>query len=875
MFRILGNVASRYWAVLLAGWLVLFGGIHWLAPSWDSVVQDGEFRYMPEGEPSRKAERLFEQAFSRDLLGSSVVLVVSRERGSGLTNTDRSFIENTLEPRLEDIARSEGGLAADAYVNRDADKPADKTATHAEAAPSSAAKPLVVRVRTESDPAIGHLLKSRDNKASLVIIELSTEFMENRNAPLIGKIERLVGNEQDEGELFEQGLIPGGLSLKLSGSATVGRDMREAARQSAHATERWTIGLVVTILILIYRAPMLAFIPLITVAVARSIALSFLSMLAKADVIHLFSGVETYVTVVLYGAGVDFCVFLMARYKEDLDAGNGFAESISGAVRKVGAAISASAGTTMCGIGMMAFAEFGKFQQAGIAMSLSLFFVLAASLTFTPPLLRLAGRWAFWPHMRSEQVSAGGWLSPSSLIGMLMERNWFSGIWDKMGRVIMARPMTVWLVCILAMTPFAVFGITNMTFLSYGLLSELPDDNTSVQGAKKVQEYFPAGVIAPMTALLVNRKMHFDDNETGIQTIRKLTEQLERRRAELGIVDILSLSHPQGLNPPEGAGESKETREAADKLEGPLKILRKGVKSKKKADRALEFYVSDKGELAGHVTPIVFVLENDPFSRDSINQFDQLKQAIFAEVAALSNVLAPGSELHYVGATANIRDLKSVTGRDQIRVDSLVMLSVFLVLVVLLRRPAIAGYLIVSVFFSYLVTLGVTFAVFWSLDPAGFAGLDWKVPMFLFTILIAVGEDYNIYLMTRVDEEQLEHGPVDGVPVALSRTGGIISSCGVIMAGTFASLAIAGTLEGMSQLGFALAFGVLLDTFVVRPILVPAYLVLLHSGRFGAFGRILGAQHELPRNLTPALRISSDPTDGQSASQTIKRGQFP
>jgi RND superfamily putative drug exporter len=103
------------------------------------------------------------------------------------------------------------------------------------------------------------------------------------------------------------------------------------------------------------------------------------------------------------------------------------------------------------------------------------------------------------------------------------------------------------------------------------------------------------------------------------------------------------------------------------------------------------------------------------------------------------------------------------------------------------------------------------------------------VVLFLFTILIAVGEDYNILLMARVDEEERRHGPVRGVTQALDRTGPIISSCGLIMAGTFASL-LAGSLAEMKQLGFALAVGVLLDTFVVRPILVPAFLILLHRG---------------------------------------------
>ncbi|MFP6765449.1 MAG: MMPL family transporter, partial [Planctomycetaceae bacterium] len=200
---------------------------------------------------------------------------------------------------------------------------------------------------------------------------------------------------------------------------------------------------------------------------------------------------------------------------------------------------------------------------------------------------------------------------------------------------------------------------------------------------------------------------------------------------------------------------------------------------------------------------------------------------------------ADSTRVYALGPTPSMRDLKSTTDRDQLVVDSLVLVGVFLILLLLLKQFVVCSYLIVSVFFSYLVTLGVTFTVFWLMDPSGFSGLDWKVPTFLFTILIAVGEDYNIFLMTRIREEQVVHGAIQGVAVALQKTGSIISSCGIIMAGTFSSL-LAGTLVGMHQLGFALAFGVLLDTFVVRPILVPAFLVLLYEGRFREFGQLLG-----------------------------------
>ena len=146
--------------------------------------------------------------------------------------------------------------------------------------------------------------------------------------------------------------------------------------------------------------------------------------------------------------------------------------------------------------------------------------------------------------------------------------------------------------------------------------------------------------------------------------------------------------------------------------------------------------------------------------------------------------------------------------------------------------------------FGYLVTLGVTFAVFRYRAGEEFRGLDWTVPIFLFTLLIAVGEDCNIILVTRVDKEQDRHGPLAGVTEALAKTGSIISGCGFIMAGTFSALAFGGSHARMSQLGFALTFGVLLDTFIVRPILAPASLILVNSRRFGRLGIYLGTKRE-------------------------------
>lgn len=856
MFQKLGNIVSRAWPAVLAAWILLLAILRAVAPSWEEVVRDGEFRFLPDNVPSRQAEELFKSAFSNDLLGSSVVIVVQREsRDDGLLDADYEFIENVLRPRLEKITgykspsnealadeTSVDGQAADAKVKDAAAAVPEKNGgalLPAAGDDEQSAEPSIVsNIRTFSDNAFGQLLKSDDNHATLVIVEFTTEFMELRNRQVIERIEKELADLRAERDMAESvpkpalpsdddeparvSTLPPGLDLAVSGLATVGRDMRVASRESGKATEKMTVVLVIILLLAIYRAPILALIPLVTVFVAVQIAIATLAILADHNIIGLFNGIEVYVTVVLYGAGVDFCMFLMARYKEELDNGKPFDEAIASSVGNVGEAITASAGTVMFGIGMMVFAQFGKFQQAGIAMSMSLVFTLLAALTFAPALMALTGRWAFWPRLQTERISAGqGWISPTSLMARIMEKEWFAGLWHKVGELLLARPGTIWVASLLVMAPFAVISLLYMDHLSYGLLSELPKSKPSVIGAKAIQEHFPAGITGPVTVLIENRGIDFHEAKNW-QHINELSSALFEDRERLAIADIRSVGEPLGLS---------------DRVQGEYAGILGGTRKRTAIERGMSHYVGDIEGNTGHVTRMDVIFNDDPLSRDSIERFDTLKIAVQEK---LPPEIKQGTLLHYLGSTASIRDLKTITNGDQVLIDILVPTVVFLILVVLLRRIATPAYLIFTVFFSFLVTLGIAFALFYLLDREGFGGLDWKVRMFLFTILIAVGQDYNIFLITRIEEEQKVHGPIKGIIEALLKTGSIISSCGIIMAGTFSAL-LWGSLMGMKQLGFALAFGVLLDTFVVRPILVPCYLILLHRGKFGSLGRFLGA----------------------------------
>jgi len=386
-----GNFVSRFWYLILASWLLLLAACWWAAPPWNDVAQDREFAFLPPDAPSRRAEDIFAKAFPDDKVASNVVLILHRANSEGTQlDKDLKFIEDTLEPGLRQIAASEGGLAIESAPK---DEPLfGNNAAPPAPPPTSTQRPMIARIRTPNDPEAGALLVSPDDKALLVEVQLTTEMLTKDNWPTIDKIEKLIA------DLKANGKMPAGMDITMTGSALVGRDHIEGELQSARATEILTVVLVVALLLLIYRAPIIAFIPLVTVFLVVQLSVHALAILGRAGYINLFEGIQIYITILTYGAGVDYCIFFIARYREELEAGTPPAEAIARAISGVGAPVAASAGTVIIGIGMMVFAQFGKFHEAGYAVPFSILLVFFASLTFSPALLRLAGRWAFWPR---------------------------------------------------------------------------------------------------------------------------------------------------------------------------------------------------------------------------------------------------------------------------------------------------------------------------------------------------------------------------------------------------------------------------------------------------------------------------------------------
>jgi RND superfamily putative drug exporter len=225
------------------------------------------------------------------------------------------------------------------------------------------------------------------------------------------------------------------------------------------------------------------------------------------------------------------------------------------------------------------------------------------------------------------------------------------------------------------------------------------------------------------------------------------------------------------------------------------------------------------------VTRLDVVFGSDPFDQASKETLNLIQIWLEHELPKSVGHLG-GVQAECFGVTVGSNDLAQVTEADRARVNLLVLAGIFLILLILVRKPWLAAYLLITVLFSYYATLGATVLAGHFYTGRALDQVDWRVPFFLFTILVAVGEDYNILLITRVLQERKQHGMVEGTRRALAQTGGTITSCGLIMAGTFATLMLGG-LGTLVQIGFALAFGVLLDTFVIRPFMVPAFTLLV------------------------------------------------
>src|SRR5262249_37871422 len=277
---------------------------------------------------------------------------------------------------------------------------------------------------------------------------------------------------------------------------------------------------------------------------------------------------------------------------------------------------------------------------------------------------------------------------------------WFAPLWRGLGRRFARRPGIIWLLAVLPMLPFAVIACFLYGHLSYSVLGGLPEGAPSVQGLRALERNFPPGIAAPITVVLRHDEIDFRQR-AGANVVKQLSDGLLARKTDLRIADVRSIAEPLGTTTP--------ARQLLNQFPKLSDLFFSELIARYIRQRAAEYYVSQAGELAGPVTRFDVILTENPYSRRALDDVDAIEAALRAH---LPDGLRDSAALYTVGILPSLRDLRDVAAADQRKIEILVVAAVLLVLVVMLRRIVLSLYLIVTVVFSYLVTLGVTFVTF-------------------------------------------------------------------------------------------------------------------------------------------------------------------
>lgn len=847
MFSRIGSFAARYRWPLLAAWVVAAILVTALAPNIDAVAVNDQRAFLSKDAPSLDAIAEMKRLFPGRVFASSAVVVFDAG-GSGRV----AAAENLAFIR-----------EVSAWASGDE------------------APPVIERVLSPAgdDEQTAQALRSADGQVALMVVNFNTIGTEEATHLALVDIE----------ERLRQ--APAGLETYVTGDAAIISAYDQATRESLDSTTWITIALVVLILLAVYRSPVSPLVPLTTITLAYLISRGAIAFLADG-LITISGYTHIFLIVVLFGAGTDYCLFLISRFREEMTSAPAAHPAVQRTIRTVGETIASSAGTVVVGLSTMALAELGLFNTTGPSVAVGVVIALAAGLTLTPALLAILGARSFWPR-RPHTLGQGHF-------------------WKWWARGVTARPKTALVVTLVVLLPLAIYGRGQNR--DFDLLGDLPDEVPAHRGFDVLAEHMGPGVMLPVNVLVEAESFtspaglrHLAETEaqvanlSAVREVRGLTGSLADRgtlfvsgqladrvqevesardaldlegaldpaslqRAAGGLLDLFAYLQQLGREYPEvqqdadylramgalatigqaagvspvqllspgrtaspssggttatplsmGTVSPQLLRPAVSDLAAGLQGLRQDFSERPDALMLPGIYLESNEELRrlkeGYVSAdgrgarLQVILDAAPYSPEALETVEDLRQLGAVE-----------------GSSAVVADLRDASARDMVRAIVWVLAGILLVLVLLLRSLVAPLYLILTILVSYGATLGIVRLVF--SDLLGGAGITWWVPIFMFVMLVALGMDYNIFLMGRVKEEVAGAGDRRGTEVAVARTGGIITSAGIIMAGTFGAM-MASSILGLVQLGFAVAVGVLLDTFVVRTALVPALVVLL------------------------------------------------
>ncbi|MGI8550150.1 MAG: MMPL family transporter [Dehalococcoidia bacterium] len=599
-----------------------------------------------------------------------------------------------------------------------------------------------------------------------------------------GREEGLAGPvKRVEQEVRQQAAADPNLKTGFSGFAVQGADSSQAFKNLNGTLTVISVILIMVLLLAIYRSPILPLIPLVSVGMAYAISAGLFSAIARAFNLTVNPQSTSLALVLILGAGTDYTLFIVSRFREELRQNESTYEAMWHTMANIGEAIASSALIVVVTLLTLVLASLKFFSNLGPSAALAIACMLVAGLTLVPAILVLFGRLAFWPFMPryGEQHRED------------------RGYWNRVAAIVAARPGTVLAISGLVFLGLAVASIG--LHQRYDFVSNFPPNYASRQGQELLEKAGPTdvGKLSPTSVFVTS-----DD---------AILSHADRLAA---VSD--ALARTTGVQSVSGFGGSP--RLSADQIQ----------------QRDTGLPPSQRSIAAdGKTARITVLLNRDPYITAAMDLIPGIRRTAKNAVRGTSLATNVG------GDTALDADTRSAVNRDLVVLGPLVFLAIGIILAALLRSLVAPLYLLLSTLLSYFATLGLTTLIFQG--PFHETGIQDFVPPFMAVFLIALGADYNVFIMSRIREEAQRVGLHEGTQRAIARTGGVITSAGIILAGTFAVLLVP-PLQFLKELGFAVAAGVLLDTFVVRALLVPSMVFLL--GRWNWWPSRVGRRAAAP-----------------------------
>jgi putative drug exporter of the RND superfamily len=647
----------------------------------NDVTAAGQSSFLPKNAESTRALSALEHSRKS---GEEVPVVLVFERDGGLTDAD-----------LNAIGRIGAGLNELKIVG---------------------ATPIVDPFSADTKAPLGEVARvakgvgplSRDGEAALVVLAL--------NAAERGAI--VEGVQTIRGYLEAHRVA--GVSAYVTGPGGIAADLEQVADEAGKTLLIATLSLVLVLLLVVYRAPLLAVLPLLAVGAAYMVAIGIAYLLIDAGAITVNTEGTFLLLVLVFGAGTDYSLLLVHRYREELQSGRPPAEALPTALAESIPAIAASGGTVIAAMLVLLVADLQSTHWLGPILAIGIAVMLVAAFTLLPALLSLLGERAFWPAAASAKRAG-------------------ESRWTGVAALVRRRSRPIVFVVFAGLIVLALGNLTHHGTIGFGQGETRPTDSS--RGTAVLNEHFPPGIGSPLTAVVKERDV------------------------------------------------------------GPVVAGMKKLESVKLALPVPPTQDSDE-------TVVVVILRGNPYSGAAAGAVEGIRERLHA--------IAPGGLLG--GIPAENYDIEQTNAADTRLIVPLVLLVVGLILAAVLRALVAPAFLIVTVVASFAATLGLCTFLF---SELGTEGIAFDLVLLSFLFLVALGVDYNIFLMTRAREESGSRGTREGTLVALVNTGGVVTGAGLILAGTFATLTLL-PLEELVQIGATVAIGVLLDTFVVRALLIPA-----------------------------------------------------